>query len=55
MTNHSMSAFLEIANTTIRNAVDLEDAAGDYYNSNGGSSHEDRVRFRVGLRKPAEQ
>jgi hypothetical protein len=55
MTNHAMSAFLQSANTTIRNAVDLEDAAGDYYNNNGGSSHEDRVCFCVGLRKPTEQ
>ena len=34
MTNHSMSAFLEIVKETICNAVQLEDAAADNYNSN---------------------
>ena len=55
MTNHSMSVFLEIVNETIRNAVNLEDAAGDYYSSNAGSSDEDRVCFGVRLRQPTKQ
>ena len=55
MTNHSISVFLEIVNETIRNAINLEDTAGDYYSSNPGSSDEDRVCFGVRLRQPASQ
>jgi hypothetical protein len=49
-----MSVFLEIVNSTIHNAVNLDDTAGYYYSSTAGGSHEDRVRFRVGLRKPTQ-
>ena len=52
MTNHSMSVFLEIVNQTIRNAVNLEDTAGDYYSSNAGGSQENRVCFGVRLCEP---
>ena len=50
-----MSVFLEIVNETIRNAVNLEETAGDYYSSNAGSSDEDRVNFGVRLRQPTKQ
>jgi hypothetical protein len=52
MTNHFISVFLEIVQAMICNAVDLEDAAADHCSSNVGYSHQDRVCFRVGLRKP---
>ena len=54
ITNHSMSVFLEIVNTTIHNAVDLEVTAGEYDSCTAGGSHEARVCVRVGLRKPTK-
>ena len=50
-----MPAFLEIVKETVCDAVHLEDAAADNYNSNGGSSHQDRVCFGVRLCQPAKQ
>ena len=54
MTNHSMSAFLKIVNTTIRNAVNLEDYDCDYYSSNTGSSQENKVCLGVRLSEPTQ-